>query len=403
MKKTLLVAFFAAAVLAATLTSLARPRHGFEADLAQLDAVVSCPLKEEAVKQVATDVVAVCAKYGDVAFRIAQRYPDKAPRLFALYGDLPQWKQVLDQYGHEVIPLVWYFQQGSKEIQVRQALGRTVEGVLHGERPVFKIEEMTPEQLGYVAILMLQDRGYDLLGQFEFKDGEARRRPVERALSTLKELFFGGVSQLERVLVRGERWPTFGEIGSAALDVAVVAGGIKAITELRVAGEAAEDARAATRFGRLSALEVSSEAIGNSVMTVGRKVVPAAAVLGVAYLAVTHPHIVSGAGQWIAERVGMPPWVGAFGIWLVLLIPVMMAISPLTFATRMSIKGFGLTFAACKGLASRLRRSVIFMKSAISKDASGVQYCMDEPNPQFSRVGNPVVDGFGRLDPNHRR
>ena len=87
----------------------------------------------------------------------------------------------------------------------------------------------------------------------------------------------------------------------------------------------------------------------------------------------------------------------------VLLIPVMMAISPLTFATRMSIKGFGLTFAACKGLASRLRRSVIFMKSAISKDASGVQYCVDEPNPQFSRVGNPVVDGFGRLDPNHRR
>jgi hypothetical protein len=396
MKKAVLLAFFAAAVLAATLTSLATPRRGFEEDLAQLDAVVSCPLKAEVVEHVATDVVAVCAKYGDVAFRIAERYPDKAPRLFALYGELPQWKAVLDRYGHEVIPLVWYFQQGSKEIQVRQALGRAVGDLLHGERPVFKLEEMTPEQFGYVAILMLEDRGYDLLGQFEFKDGEARRRPVERAFSTLKELFFGGVSQLERVLVRGERWPTFGEIGFAALDVALVAGGISAITELRVAGEAAEDARAATRFGRLSALQVSSEAIGNSAMAVGRKVVPAAAVLGVAYLAVSHPHIVTGAGQWIAARAGLPPWVGAFGLWLVLLIPFMMVISPLAFTTRMTIKGLGFTFAAGKATATRFRQSVVFMKSAIVKERAVGRYGMDEPNAQLSGVVKQAVDRSDR-------
>jgi len=402
MKKTLLLAFFTAAVLAGTLTSLARPRHGFEQDLAQLDASVSCPLKEDVLKSIPTDVVAVCANYGDVAFRIAQRYPDKAPRLFALYGDLPQWKEVLDRYGHEVIPLVWYFQQGSKEIQVRQALGRAVEGLLHGERPVFKIEDMTPEQFGYVAILMLDDRGYDLLGQFEFKDGEARRRPVQGVLSTLKELLFGGVSQLERVLVRGERWPTFGEIGSAALDVAVVAGGMSAITRLRIAGEAAEDARAATRFGRLSALEVSSGAIGDSVMTVGRKVVPAAAVVGVAYLAVSHPHIVTGAGQWIAERVGVAPWVGAFGMWLLLLIPIMMVISPLVSATRLSIKGFAFTFGACTNLAWRLSRPVASMKAAISKDAAVVPYCVDAPRPQYSGIRKQVVEGSGRLDTNPR-
>jgi hypothetical protein len=396
MKKALLLAFLAAAVLAATLTSIATPRRGFEEDLAHLDAVVSCPLKAEVLEHVPTDVVAVCAKYGDTAFRIAERYPDKAPRLFALYGELPQWKAVLDRYGHEVIPLVWYFQQGSKEIQVRQALGRAIGDLLHGERPVFKIEEMTPEQFGYVAILMLEDRGYDLLGQFEFKDGEARRRPIERTLSTIKELFFGGVSQLERVLVRGERWPTFGEIGFAALDVAVVAGGISAITELRVAGEAAEDARAATRFGRFSALQVSSEAIGNSALAVGRKVVPAAAVVGVAYLAVSHPHIVTGAGQWIAERAGIPPWVGAFGLWLVLLIVSMMVISPLILATRMIIKGLGLTFAACKATATRLRQSVVFVKSAIVKDRSVGRYCMDEPNAQLSAAVKQAVDRSDR-------
>lgn len=345
MKKILLVAFLVAAVLAGALAALAKPRNGFEEDVARLEVVTSCPLKEEVLEHVATDVVAVCAKYGDVAFRIAQRYPSMAPRLFALYGDLPEWKEVLDRYGHEVVPIVYYFQQGSKEIQVRQALGSAVEELLHGERPVFKIEDMTPEQFGYVAILMLQERGYDLLGQFELVDGAVRRRPLERVLSTLKELFLGGVSQLERVLVRGQRWPSFGEIGSAALDVAVVAGGISAITRLRMAGAAAEDARAATRFGRLTALEVGSEAIGSSALSVGRKVLPAAAILGVAYLAVTHPHVVTGAGQWIAERAGIAPWIGAFGAWLVLLFPIMILLSPFAFAGRMTLKGLGFALA----------------------------------------------------------
>jgi len=352
MKKTLLLALFAAAVMAGTLASLAAPRSGFEDDLTRLEAVVSCPLKQEVLEHVSTDVVAVCAKYGDVAFRIAERYPDKAPRLFALYGDLPQWKEVLDRYGHEVVPVVWHFQQGSKEIQVRQALGKAVEELLHGERPVFKIEDMTSEQFGYVAILMLEDRGYELLGQFEFTDGEVHRRPVERMLATLKELFLGGVSQLERVLVRGERWPSFGEIGLAALDVAVVAGGISAITKLRVAGEAAEDARAATRFGRVTALEVGSEAIGSSALTIGKKVLPAAAVLGVAYLAVTHPHIVTGAGQWIAEKAGISPWVGGFAIWFVLLVPIMILLAPLAFAAKMTMKGLGFALRARNSRAS---------------------------------------------------
>lgn len=341
MKKILLV-LLAAFVVAGTLTSFARSRKSFEEDLGRLEAAVSCPLKEELLENVPPDVAAVCAKYGDAAFRIAARYPKMAPRMFALYGELPQWKEVLDQYGHEVIPVVWYFQQGSREIQLRQALGGTIEHLLHGERPVFKIEDLAPEQLGYVAIMILADRGHDLLGQFEFMDGEARRRPIERTLSTLKEFLLGGVTQLEHVLIRGERRPNLGEVGSALLDVAVVAGGITTITRLRIAGSMAEDARVASRFGRLTALEVGGEAVGKSAMTLGRIVLPSAAVLGVMYLAVTHPRIVTGAGQWLAEKAGLAPWVGAFGMWLVLIIPILVLISPVVFAGRMTMKGMRL-------------------------------------------------------------
>jgi hypothetical protein len=339
MKRTLLLAFLAASILAGALSSLARSRGSFEEDIAHLEAGASCPLNEEVLRHAAPDVVAVCARYGDVAFRIAERYPKIAPRLFALYGDLPQWKEVVDRYGHEVIPVVWYFEQGSKEIQVRQALGRVVEDLLHGERPVFKIEDLTQEQLGYVAVLMLKDQGHDLLGQFEFVDGEVRRRPLQSALSTLKEIFLGGVSQLERVLVRGERWPSFGEIGSAVLDVAVATGGVSALTSLRVAGPAAEDV-AATRLGRLTALEVGSEAVGSSAMTLGRKILPTAAVAGVLYLALIHPHVVTEAGEWIAERAGLPSWVGAFVVWLILIVPITALILPFVLIGKIAMRSF---------------------------------------------------------------
>jgi len=347
-----LLALVAASLGAGMLASFAKPQGNFEEELGHLEATISCPLKEDVLKDAPTDVAAVCAKYGDVAFRIAQRYPKIAPRLFALYGDLPEWKQVIDQYGHEVIPVVWYFQQGSKEIQVRRALGKAVDDVLHGERPVFKIEELTPEQFGYVAIMILAERGYDLLGQFEFVDGEARRRPVEQTLSTLKELFLGGVTQLERVLVRGERWPTFGEVGSALLDVAVAVGGVSTLAKLRVAGEAADDARAATRFGRLTALEVGSEAVGSSAMALGRKVLPTAAAVGVVYLAVTHPSIVTGAGQWLAEKVGVSPWVGAFAMWLVLLIPLTVFAWPFIFTGKLLTSGIRLALRGRTSVAS---------------------------------------------------
>jgi len=220
-------------------------------------------------------------------------------------------------------------------------LGRIVDDLVHGERPVFKIEDLTQEQLGYIAILMLKDQGYDLLGQFEFVDGEVRRRPLQSALSTLKELFLGGVSQLERVLVRGERRPSFGEIGSAVLDVAVATGGLSAMTSLRAAGPAAEDL-AATRFGRLTALEVGSEAVGSSAMTLGRKVLPTAAVVGAVYLAVTHPHVVTEAGEWIAEKAGLSSWVGAFVVWLILTIPIMILIPPLVLVGKVTMRSFGL-------------------------------------------------------------
>jgi hypothetical protein len=116
---------------------------------------------------------------------------------------------------------------------------------------------------------------------------------------------------------------------------------MSAITSLRVAGPATEDL-AATRFGRLTALEAGSEAVGSSAMTLGRKLVPTAAVAGVLYLAITRPHVVTEAGEWIAERAGLPAWVGAFVVWLLLIGPVTVLLLPLILAGKITMRGFRL-------------------------------------------------------------
>jgi hypothetical protein len=337
MKRKILLTFAAVLVIAAMLAYLVRPVGSFEEQIVRMEAALSCTLKDEIVQSARVDVLAICAKYGDKGYRIAERYPDKAPRLFALYGDLAEWQFILDRYGHQVVPVVDYFvERGSKEFRMRQALGHALRSFAQGERAV-PAEDITPEQFGYIAILEIAENGHNFLGQFESLDGEVRRLPLERLLATSKGFLLGGILRLERVLTRGERWPTFGEIGFAALDVAVVAGGIAALSRLRHAATAARGT-AATRLGRVSKLRVTAPAAAGSFLAAGRKILPAAAAVGAVYIAVRHPSLVTGAGRWLAEQANLPAWLGAFGAWALLLTPIVILLWPLFFVTRVTTR-----------------------------------------------------------------
>jgi hypothetical protein len=335
MRRKIVGIFVAVLLIAAMLAYLVQPVGSFEEEVVRVEASLSCTLKDEVVQSARVDVLAICAKHGDKGYRIAERYPDKAPRLFALYGDVPEWQFIIDRYGHQVVPVIDFFvERGSREYRLRQAVGNTLRS-LTGR--TVQADEITPEQFGYNAILEIAENGHNFLGQFELLDGEVRRLPLERLFATSKGFLFGGILRLERVIARGERWPTFGEIGFAALDVAVVAGGIAALSRLRHAATVAQGT-AATRFGRVSKLRVAAPAAAGSFLAAGRKLVPVVAAAGAVYIAVRHPSLVTGAGRWLAEQANLSPWLGAFGVWALLLTPIAFLLWPLFFVTRVTTR-----------------------------------------------------------------
>jgi hypothetical protein len=140
-----------------------------------------------------------------------------------------------------------------------------------------------------------------------------------------KDLFLGGVVDVEKILVRGERLPTWKEVGLAAVDVTIVVGGVGAISKAaRVGGRTAAEKSTA----RLMA-EGAYGAISGMVKT-GERIAPVAFV----YVALTRPDVIASAGGWIAEQFGIYRFVGIFVVYLIGISLVLQFLRPLLWCGR---------------------------------------------------------------------
>jgi hypothetical protein len=323
-----------AAVIAAVL-AMAADRRGFE-ELAVRSAIADearapgakCPLSQEYTDKADIGLLSICLKYGLGAYEAAQRYPAAAAKVFAVYGEDETFQKILDRYGHPVIPVIAYFvEHGSRESQIRQALGDALQQMWEGKIPKWKMADITREQVGLLAVYHLAAHGNEMLAEFEIVDGTARRKPVARLLFGLKDLLLGGVGDIETILVRGERLPTWKEVGFAALDVTIVAGGIGAVAKAaRVGAGAAEVVEKSTV--RLAA-EGAYEAI-TAVGKTGMVVAP----MAFAYVAINRPQLLASAGGWVAEQLGGNRFVGIFAVYLIGIFLVLQFLRPLLWCGR---------------------------------------------------------------------
>src|SRR5215467_11367633 len=224
MFKTFVIPLVFATLTAATL-ALVSDRRGFE-ELAVRAAIAEearaagakCPLSPEYTDTADIRLLSICLRYGLGAYQAARRYPDTSAKVFAVYGEEEIFQKVLDRFGHQVIPVVAYFvEHGSRELQFRQAAGEAMQQMWEGRKPKWQPDNITREQVGLIAIYQLDRRGHEMLAEFEIVDGKAIRKPVSRSLFLLKDLVLGGVDDVETILVRGERLPTWKEAGFAAL------------------------------------------------------------------------------------------------------------------------------------------------------------------------------------------
>lgn len=309
-----MVAFAIAAVL--TIATSSRP---FEDRVAQAVALqhfdtTACPISEDAIRKADVETLVFCEELGLIAYDASRRYGKTAHRVFAVYRREDVFGSILDRYGHAVVPVVAYFvEHGSTEMRLKQTLADMAERIRKGEMPDFALAEITPEQYGLIAIHEINRRGHEILAEFEIVKNEARRKHVTRSIYGAKNVLLGGVTNVETVLVRGERLPTWSETAAAALDVAILTAGVGAVGGAVKGVRAAKATRAATAAARIKAAGVGAV---RAVAVVGKGAAVASPV-AFAYAAVAHPDLVASAGGWVAGQAGLPEWSGMFAVYFV--------------------------------------------------------------------------------------
>ncbi|MFI0843721.1 hypothetical protein [Mesorhizobium sp. IMUNJ 23232] len=296
-----------------------------------------CPLSDRAIDTTASWLLAACAEGGLAWYDAAQRYGDDAAKVFTTFGNDPTFKEIFQTLGPPVVPVVTYFvRNGSTQYLLQETIGQGVSHLWNGEAIGFGIAELSPEQYGLIAIEELKTRGHEMLSEFEIVNGTAVRKQFTRTVLGAKSLFLGGISDVETVIARGERLPKWSEVGWAALDATVIAGGIGvAVKSLRVAKIPA------TIVGRGSTkLAVLRRAAGGAVRSLSAvaKVSGVAAAVAIPYLAFTRPQLVATAAGWVAEQIGMPAWLGVFLVFsalsLTFLFAVRLILAPALFVAR---------------------------------------------------------------------
>lgn len=275
-----------------------------------------CPLGDRAIEDAPQDALLACAAGGLGWYEAARRYGDDAANVFHVYGADEEFAAVFDRLGHAVVPVVAYFvRNGSTQYLLSETVGQGVARLWNEGRMGVGLAALTPEQYGLIAIHELSRRGHEMLSEFEIVDGVAVRKPLTRVLLGAKNLVLGGASDLETVIARGERLPTWSEMGWAAVDTAILVGGIGAVA--RTVQVARAPAVAMRGTARVAYLRAAGQGAARSLAAVGKAAGVAAAV-AIPYVAVTRPHLVAGAGGWLAEQAGLPGWVGVFAVYAVL-------------------------------------------------------------------------------------
>lgn len=297
------------AVFLTTLWSVGNAEKDFERAAARLgiyyEMGASCPLTYDETRNVSLS--SICSTFGLNAYESARRYPEIADTLFATYGGIAEFAEVLDQYGHIVLPVIQYFRdRDSREFRFR-AQARNLLDRLRGDESEAKAVTFTPDERGLIAINEIKRRGHALLAEFELVGTDAKRKQVTRAIAFATELFTGGITDLEASLVRGEK-VTWKQVGWASLDAAVVLGSTSVLIKSLRAAKIAKTGAAAAKTG----------AALRTIRTIAKvAAVSTGSVVAIAVIA--NPSLIASAAGWIAEQVfGLPRWVGVLALTLLL-------------------------------------------------------------------------------------
>jgi hypothetical protein len=250
------------------------------------------------------------------------QYPHASIRAYMLYGHTPELREVFQKFGHnQIVPIIEKcFEQGDGLIELSMQVGDLFTSLAQGKP---KLSAISATECGWRAILLTKTTGNNFLGQYVIdSSGRARLLPGSSVLAIVKRLTTGGLQLVEKRLVLGEN-PTSREWGLAALDIAVVGVGAKTIaTALKPGVARAARPVLGYRFGSLR------WGIGAFGQTYAPTIAKYGTIAGIAYLALHHPRVISGAAKIMADTIGVAPLIVQTIVWgAILSVPLWIVLS----------------------------------------------------------------------------
>lgn len=329
--RTLFAAALLAFVCALLITGLSEPKP-LEAQLMHLQLERTAPSVADELAAESAELQALFLEYADDEVLIAKarlallRYPEMARPILLAFGDRSEFTEVLRRYGEDVIlPIHYFLAHEVFTLELMHGLGETARSAMGAIRRWWGIESaqtgasaaLSSEQRGEFAIQFLKAEGYDFLGQFVLNaNGEVRWLQTERVLEGINNFFASGVKGLETKLRRDEA-VGMGDVGWAALDVAIGAGAFK-ILRLGRAGAAG---------GSSLTFSQRSAALGAGLWrgtTIGARLVKYGAPAVLAYVAIRHPSVINSMLGSVAEKLGVPVALAQVAGWTLVLLPFML-------------------------------------------------------------------------------
>jgi hypothetical protein len=276
------------------------------------------------------------------------KYPRLARAVLPLYGDTPEFKEILAAHGESVLPPIYYFMNnnvtsvtvahyaGQKikaiKVSANRLLGagqkRPKEAATPAANPTQKTQAppapdatspLTPEQRGWYAVNYIRAEGHDFLGQFVIDgEGNPKWNQTERVVEGAGALFTSGIRDLETKL-QTDQTLTAGDVGWAAVDAFAALGAVKLLRIGRAAAVSGETIHVSTRTAALTSRVARGSQLGTRIAQHGKW--PAIAIA--AYIALRHPSIIGDALVEIATLLDLPAWLGLLVGWMLILLPVL--------------------------------------------------------------------------------
>ena len=332
--RSLLLALVFAILAALLITGLSKPQ-ALEAKLLNLQVEQSIPQMAAELRGEPAELQALFLVYSDDPVLLAKarlallRYPDMARPILLNFGASKDFQQVLRAYGEDVtLPIHYFLTNEVATIEWLRRIRDASQSALNAMGRLWQQEgDQAGEAAGNVAlsaderaayaVQFLKAEGYDFLGQFILTPkGEVSWIQTERVLEGIAGFFASGIKGLE-IKLRQDDTLAAGDVGWAAVDVAV---GVGALKVLRMGRAGAAGSRALSFPQRTAVLGAGlwrGSVIGSRLVKYGAPVV-------LVYIAIRHPSVINSLLGQAAESLGLPVPLVQFVGWTLVLLPIML-------------------------------------------------------------------------------